>query len=163
MMPAKTPIPQYPVHLPHYRLTAQMRSVLARMARANQPALHTLTPAHARLAYEAGAGVLELPTAALARVEDFDSSARWPNTDGAPVRAEAPTLLPLLLYLHGGGSPLAALPRTTCCAASFGALGRLHGGVACIPAGTRAPFSHRVERCLGCAAMAGGTGGDFGR
>ena len=42
-------------------LTPAMRSVLDRMARAGRPALHTLTPAQAKAAYEAGAGVLEVP------------------------------------------------------------------------------------------------------
>ncbi|MGV2481799.1 UNVERIFIED_CONTAM: alpha/beta hydrolase fold domain-containing protein, partial [Salmonella enterica subsp. enterica serovar Weltevreden] len=55
-------------------------------------------------AYEAGAGVLEVPVATLARVEDFDLPAR----DGTRLRARlyAPSTaagLPLLLYLHGGG------------------------------------------------------------
>ncbi|MFN3375478.1 MAG: alpha/beta hydrolase [Burkholderiaceae bacterium] len=81
-----------------------MRSVLDRMARAGHPPLHTRTPADARRAYEAGAGVLEVPVAMLARVEDFDLPAR----DGTRLRARlyAPSTaagLPLLLYLHGGG------------------------------------------------------------
>ena len=38
-----------------------MRDVLVRMARAARPPLHTLTPQQARAAYEAGAGVLEIP------------------------------------------------------------------------------------------------------
>ncbi|MBL8365843.1 MAG: alpha/beta hydrolase, partial [Comamonas sp.] len=44
-----------------------MRGVLERMHRARRPALHTLTPAQARAAYEAGAGVLEVPRAELPR------------------------------------------------------------------------------------------------
>ncbi|MBP7565703.1 MAG: alpha/beta hydrolase [Burkholderiaceae bacterium] len=81
-----------------------MRGVLERMARAARPPFHTLTPDAARAAYEKGAGVLELPAAPLARVEDL----RLPARDGtllsarlyAPAAGEA---LPLLLYLHGGG------------------------------------------------------------
>ena len=99
-----------PVHLPHYRLTAPMRSVLARMARAGQPGLHTLTPAHARLAYEVGAGVLELPKAELARVEDFFIPAR--DGHALPARLYAPSPepgLPLLLYLHGGGFTIGSI------------------------------------------------------
>ncbi len=87
-----------------------MRGVLERMARADQPPLHTLTPAQARLAYEVGSGVLDVPKAPLARVEDL----RIPTRDGQSLSARlyAPhTLastagqagLPLLLYLHGGG------------------------------------------------------------
>lgn len=87
-----------------------MRGVLERMARAGQPPLHTLSPAQARLAYEVGSGVLDVPKAPLARVEDL----RIPTRDGQSLSARlyAPhTLastagqagLPLLLYLHGGG------------------------------------------------------------
>jgi len=88
----------------HARLTPQMRSVIERMARAGRPPLHTLSPAEARLAYEVGAGVLEVPKAELPRIEDLHIPAR----DGAqlPARVYAPSAaaaLPLLLYLHGGG------------------------------------------------------------
>jgi acetyl esterase len=81
-----------------------MRSVIDRMARAGRPPLHSLAPAQARAAYEAGAGVLEIPKAELPRVEDL----RIPARDGAPLPARlyAPVPdagLPLLLYLHGGG------------------------------------------------------------
>ena len=87
-----------------------MRSVLERMARAGQPPLHTLTPAQARVAYEIGSGVLEVPKALLPRVEDFHIPAR----DGAelPARLYAPSLdagLPLLLYLHGGGFTIGSI------------------------------------------------------
>lgn len=86
-------------------LTPQMRGVLDRMGRANHPALHTLTPAQAKAAYELGANVLEVPRAPLARVEDFAIPAR----DGHPMparlyaRQSEALPLPLLLYLHGGG------------------------------------------------------------
>lgn len=81
-----------------------MRDVLRRMARANRPHLHTLTPEQARAAYEAGAGVLEIASKALPRVEDIAIPAR----DGTRLHARlyAPSTaqpLPVLLYLHGGG------------------------------------------------------------
>ena len=81
-----------------------MRDVLRRMARANCPHLHTLTPEQARAAYEAGAGVLEIASKALPRVEDIAIPAR----DGTQLHARlyAPSTaqpLPVLLYLHGGG------------------------------------------------------------
>ena len=86
-----------------------MRDVLDRMARAGRPPLHTLGPVRARAAYEAGAGVLEVPKATLVRVEELGI----PTRDGAvlPARlyADQPAGeaggpgLPLLLYLHGGG------------------------------------------------------------
>lgn len=73
------------------------------MARAAYAPAYTLTPQQARAAYEAGSGVLEVPKADLARVEDFSIPAR----DGQPLSARlyAPekSALPVLLYLHGGG------------------------------------------------------------
>lgn len=91
-------------------LTPAMRSVVERMARAGHPPLHALAPPEARAAYEAGAGVLELPKATLARVEDL----RIPARDGAelPARLYAPGTeagLPLLLYLHGGGFTIGSI------------------------------------------------------
>lgn len=84
-------------------LTPQMRSVLQRMARAQRTPMHLLTPQQARAAYETGAGVLEVPKAALARVEDLQIPAR----DGTALLARryAPSFdsLPTLLFLHGGG------------------------------------------------------------
>ena len=84
-------------------LTPVMRDVLSRMKRANRPPFHTLTPAAAKAAYEAGAGVLEIPKPALGRVEDLSIPAR----DGhrLPARLYAPSAerLPVLLYFHGGG------------------------------------------------------------
>ena len=90
-----------------------MRSVIERMARAGQPPLHTLSPAQARLAYEIGSGVLEVPKAPLARVEDL----RIPTRDGQslPARLYASHAhkngadLPLLLYLHGGGFTIGSI------------------------------------------------------
>jgi acetyl esterase len=81
-----------------------MRSVLERMARAGHPPLHTRTPAEARAAYQAGADVLEVPKAALARVEDLHIPAR--DGHALPARLYAPSTdagLPVLMYLHGGG------------------------------------------------------------
>ncbi|MFN7156679.1 MAG: alpha/beta hydrolase fold domain-containing protein, partial [Acidovorax sp.] len=81
-----------------------MRSVLERMARAGHAPLHSRSPQDARIAYQAGADVLEVPKAALARVEELLIPAR----DGyaVPARLYAPSAdagLPLLLYMHGGG------------------------------------------------------------
>ena len=90
------------IHARH--LTPQMRGVLARMARAGRPPLHTLAPEQARAAYEAGADILEVPRAPMERVESLSI----PTRDGAMLHARlvAPSRtsnLPLLLYLHGGG------------------------------------------------------------
>ena len=81
-----------------------MRSVLERMARAEHPPLHTRSPEDARRAYQAGADVLEVPKAALARVEDLHIPAR--DGHALPARLYAPRTdvgLPVLMYLHGGG------------------------------------------------------------
>jgi len=81
-----------------------MADVLDRIRRANRPAFYALSVPDARSAYVAASEVLELPRAALPRIEDFDILAR----DGAclPARLYAPAVgkpLPVLLYLHGGG------------------------------------------------------------
>ncbi len=94
---------------PRALLTPAMHGVLDRMARAGQVPLHALTPEQARAAYEVNAGVLDLPTTKLARVESFSIATR----DGADlaVRLYAPNeqVLPVLVYLHGGGFTLGSL------------------------------------------------------
>lgn len=86
-----------------------MREVLARMARSRRPALHKVSPVEARALYVAGAEVLDLPRAPLARVEDL----LVPTVPGVtcPARLYAPTFdrLPVLLYLHGGGFVIGGL------------------------------------------------------
>ncbi|HSW20369.1 MAG TPA: alpha/beta hydrolase [Ramlibacter sp.] len=84
-------------------LTPKMAGVVERMARAGHPPLDQLSPEAAKLAYEKGAGVLEVPKPELARVEDRVIAAR--DGQALPVRLYAPTheRLPVLLYLHGGG------------------------------------------------------------
>lgn len=86
-----------------------MRDVLRRMERAARKPMYQLGAEAAKAAYEAGAGVLEIPRQALPRVEDLQIPARdganLPARLYAPVaRDEAPAAgLPVLLYLHGGG------------------------------------------------------------
>mgnify|MGYP006183819575 CR=1 FL=1 len=89
---------------PRSLLTTAMRGVLDRIARAGHPPMHALSPAQAKQAYEAGAGVLDIPSHKLARVDDVKIPAR----DGfeLPARLFAPASehpLPVLLYFHGGG------------------------------------------------------------
>lgn len=87
-----------------------MRDVLRRMQRANRPHLHSLPPAQARAAYEAGAGVLEIAKVALDRVEDLQIPARDGQLLAARLygrRSDQP--LPTLLYLHGGGFTIGSI------------------------------------------------------
>lgn len=95
-----------PSHHPNPRtlLTTAMRGVIDRIARAGHVPMHALTPDQAKAAYAAGAGVLDIPSHKLARVEDLVIPAR--DGVGLPARLYAPAsdrALPVLLYLHGGG------------------------------------------------------------
>ena len=89
---------------PRALLSPAMRGVLDRIARAGHPPMHALTPDQAKAAYAAGAGVLDIPSHKLARIEDLAIPAR----DGVELHARlfAPASehpLPVLLYFHGGG------------------------------------------------------------
>lgn len=90
--------------MPRHLLTPAMAGLLDRIQRAKRPPLHALTPADARAAYAAGAEVLDLPRAPLARVEDRELAGR-----PARLYAAGPGLLPALLYLHGGGFVIGGL------------------------------------------------------
>ena len=81
-----------------------MSGLLGRIRRANRPPLHIMTPAAARAAYTAAAEILEPPPAPLPRVEDL-------QVVGRPARlyAAGTGVLPLLLYLHGGGFVIGGL------------------------------------------------------
>ena len=90
-------------------LTPAMAGLLDRIRRARRPPLHALTPEAARAAYAAGAEVLDLPRAPLARVEAL----QLPGGDGflrpARLYAAGPEPRPALLYLHGGGFVIGSL------------------------------------------------------
>ncbi len=88
---------------PRALLTPAMHKVLDGMARAATVPFHALSPQQARLAYEAAAGVLEIPAHKLSRVEDFTFPAR--DGHAVPGRLYAPPggSLPTLVYFHGGG------------------------------------------------------------
>ncbi|WP_373716309.1 alpha/beta hydrolase [Roseateles sp.] len=83
---------------PSQMLTPRMAGLLERIHRANRTPFHRLTPREARIAYRMGAEILDLPRAPLARVTDLEVA-------GRPARLYAPSdaVLPVLLYLHGGG------------------------------------------------------------
>jgi acetyl esterase len=83
-------------------LTPAMQGLLDRIRRANRPPFHALGAREAKLAYSAGAEVLDLPRATLPRVEDL----QVPGPAGplaARLYALSTARLPLLLYCHGGG------------------------------------------------------------
>jgi len=90
-------------------LTPKMAGLLANIRRANRPAFHTLGARGARMAYEVAAEILEPPRAALPRVEDI----RIPAADGVALRARvyaaSHAVLPVLLYMHGGGFTIGSL------------------------------------------------------
>jgi acetyl esterase len=94
---------------PRTLLTPAMHSVIERMSRAGQVPLHALTPVQARMAYEVGAGILEIPSPKLLRFDSTTFTAR----DGfeVPVRIYAPSdeKLPVLIYFHGGGFTIGSL------------------------------------------------------
>ncbi len=98
-----------PFRAPEALLTPAMRDVLRRMVKADRPPFHTLTPAKARAAYEAGAGVLEIPKPVLKRVEDFSIPARDGHVMPARLYAPLAEKLPVLLYFHGGGFTIGSL------------------------------------------------------
>lgn len=84
-------------------LTPATRSVLQRIHRAARPPLYTLTVEEARLAYEIGAEIMDLPRAPLARIHDLQIPARDGGLLRARLYAGSHERLPVLLYLHGGG------------------------------------------------------------
>jgi acetyl esterase len=86
-----------------------MRSVLERMARAGYPPIYTLTAREAKASYEAGAGVLEVPKAELARVEDFSIPSRDGQSLPARLYAPSPDTLAVLLFFHGGGFTIGSI------------------------------------------------------
>lgn len=88
---------------PRALLTPAMHHVLDRMARATHVPMHALSAQQARAAYEAGAGVLDIPPHKLARVEELQVPVRDGGTIAARLYAPNHDPLPLLIYFHGGG------------------------------------------------------------
>lgn len=86
-----------------------MSALLERIARARRAPLHSLSPAQARQAYAVGAEILDVPRAALARVQDVEVPAADGTALQARLYAESFERLPVLLYLHGGGFVVGSL------------------------------------------------------
>jgi acetyl esterase len=109
---------------PKSMLTAAMRSVLDRMARAGRPPMHMLSAVQARAAYEAGAGVLEISPHHLSRVEDITIPAR--DGHAIPARLYAPVreALPALVYFHGGGFVIGSIASHDVLCRALSHLGR---------------------------------------
>jgi acetyl esterase len=85
------------------RLTPRMAELLENIRRANRPPFHTLGARAARVAYEAGAEILELPRVPLPRVENLGIAAADGTRLKARLYAPSNDKLPVMLYLHGGG------------------------------------------------------------
>jgi len=84
-------------------LTPRMAALLERIRRANRPGFETMSPPEARIAYTAAAEVLEPPRAPLPRVEDITLPGAGGVALAARLYAPSSGVLPVLLYLHGGG------------------------------------------------------------
>jgi acetyl esterase len=84
-------------------LTPKMADLLESIKRADRQPFYAMSVPEARAAYVAASEILELPRAPLARVQDF----HIPSDDGhlmaARLYASSSEVLPVLLYLHGGG------------------------------------------------------------
>lgn len=90
-------------------LTPAMAGILERVQRANRPPFHTLDVTQARLAYEAGAEILDLPRAPIARVENLNVPVAPGVHCAGRLYAPSADVLPVLLYLHGGGFTIGGL------------------------------------------------------
>ena len=99
-------------HSPEALLTPAMASIVSAMALAKRVPFYSLTPLQARLAYEAGSGVLELPARPMASIMDFNLPAR--DGHALPARLYLPhgetgEGWPTLLYFHGGGFTIGSI------------------------------------------------------
>ena len=125
-------------------LTPRMAALLDKIRRANRPPFHTLSVPEARAAYAAAAEILEPPRATLARVEAL----RIPADDGAalPARLYAPShaVLPVLLYLHGGGFTIGNLETHDSLCRQLA----LRGGAAVVALDYRLAPEHRFPRAV---------------
>lgn len=80
-----------------------MQGVLDRVKRANATALHRLPVKESRAAYLLRSEVLDLPRAPLERVQDISIPVSSEESLRARLYATNQQVLPVLLYMHGGG------------------------------------------------------------
>ncbi len=90
-------------------LTPRMAGLLQRIQPAQRRPFHAMSPFEARAAYEAAAEILDLPREQIRRVHDFSLPARDGTPLAARLYADADEVLPVLLYLHGGGFVIGSL------------------------------------------------------
>ena len=125
-------------------LTPKMADLLANIRRANRPSFQSVGAQGARLAYEAAAEILEPPRAALARIEDI----HIPADDGTPLRARVYAasggVLPVLLYMHGGGFTIGSLETHDSLCRQLA----LRSGAAVVALNYRLAPEHRFPRAV---------------
>jgi acetyl esterase len=125
-------------------LTPAMRDVLERIRRAGRPPMHTLTIEEARGGYEIGAEILDLPRAALSRVESLRLPARDGHLLSARLYAARAQDLPVLLYLHGGGFTIGSLDSHDSLCRQLA----LHSGAAVLALDYRLAPEHRFPTAV---------------
>lgn len=96
---------------PRALLNAATRNLIERVHRAGRPPMAAMTPEQAREFYDIGSPMLDLqPAPQVDRVEDMFLAAR--DGHAMPARLYAPrsnAVLPVLLYIHGGGFTVGSL------------------------------------------------------
>lgn len=87
----------------HEYLNEVTRAFMERVSRAGSPPLNHMTVEQARKAYVVGVGAMEGPRVAVDRVQDFTIPGPGGELPARLWANESSELLPVFLYLHGGG------------------------------------------------------------
>lgn len=125
-------------------LAPAMQLLLRRMARSSRAPLYTLSAARARLAYAAGAGILEVPRPDLAEVRNLRMRTRNGPLAARLFIPERVPDLPVLLFFHGGGFVVGSIDtHDTLCRV----LAR-NGGVAVVSVDYRLAPEHRFPAAV---------------